>query len=213
MRCRERAELAKAGIGNGHPAINAQALIGLNSALDALAEQFTPAVRDLPFESLIKNAEDQVPEAAKQLTPERREQLLTVLRDLLKAPKKLKKLTGSGASRYETRLQQVGLGAPADRPIPTDLDQALAELGAIRDVLIHRAGRVDDKAKAQVPSLSYQVGELVRLTDEDYRTYSAAVRCYGWEVVYRSYRKWPEVSDAVDGPRLDRWREYHMIGT
>lgn len=208
----QRAELARAEIESGHPSLNAQALIGLNSALDAMVEQFTPAMRDLPFLGMLKRAEEQEPEAAGQLTDEVRENLMTVLKELFEAPEKLKKLTGSGVDRYEVRLSQVGLGAPDDRPIPADLNQALTEVGAIRDVLIHRAARLDEKAKEQAPTLAYEVGDLIRLSDEDHRIYSAAIRCYGWEVVYRSYRHWPEVSDVEDAPDLENWRGYYIAG-
>jgi hypothetical protein len=161
---------------------------------------------------LINRAEEEVPEAAEQLSEELREHLLAVLKEMFRAPKKLQRITGSGVARYEARLEQVGLGAPEDRPIPADLDQALTETGAIRDVLIHRAARIDRKAKEQAPSLPHEEGELARLTDTDYRTYSAAIRCYGWEVVYRSYRRWPEVSDEEDGPDLENWRGYYLAG-
>jgi hypothetical protein len=206
-----RAELAKAEIDNGHPAVNAQALIGLNSALDALVEQYAPAILEMPFRGLMDRAEKEAPEAAEQLTDELRENLLEVLKDLFKAPKKLARMTGSGTQRYEERLSQVGLGAPEDRPIPDDLDQALTEIGAIRDVLIHRAGRIDGKAKTQAPTLPYEEGQFVRLSDQDYRTYSAAIRCYGWEIVHRSFVKWIG-ADAEDGPDLGNWREHYIAG-
>jgi hypothetical protein len=211
----QRAELARAEIENNHPALNAHALIGLNSALDALVEQFTPAIQDLSFRVIVdaglKRAEEVIPGAAERLAPEEREELFKNIRDEIDLPK-LKRLSGSGITRYEERLEQVGLRAPEDRPIPADLDQALTEVGAIRDVLIHRAARVDERAKTQAPTLPYEEGELVRLSDENYRTYSAAIRCYGHEVVYRSFRKWPEVSDQEDGPDLDNWRGSHLAG-
>ncbi len=209
----QRAELARAEIENGHPALNAQALIGLNSALDALVEQFSPALRDLPFQVRMKQAEEEVPEAVEHLTPELRQQAIEKLQELLKVPK-LKQLKGSGAARYERCLRRVGLGAPDDRPIPKDLDQALNEFGVIRDRLIHRAGRIDARALELAPSLSgaYENGQLVRLSDEDYRKYSAAIRCYGAEVIDRLYSKWPEISDPEARPDLDGWRGYYVLG-
>jgi hypothetical protein len=209
----QRAELARAEIENGHPAINAQALIGLNSALDALVEQFALAVRDLPFQMRLKQAEEQVPGAVEHLTPEIREKATETLQKLLKVPK-LKPVRGGGTIRYERRLEQVTLGAPDDRLIPDDLDKALAEIGAIRDALIHRAGRIDQKALTKAPSLegAYEDGELVRLSDANYRTYSAAIRCYGAEVIHRLYRRWPELADPDGGPDLENWREYHLAG-
>lgn len=210
----ERAELARAEVQNDYPALNAQALVALNSALDALVEEFAPAIRDLKYRAIIdaglKRIEEINPKAA-EVTQEERQEILSEIQDQLDLPK-LKWMTGSGAKRYEARLEQVGLGAPEDRPIPADLDQALTEVGAIRECLIHRAGRIDDKAKTQAPTLEYEVGQLVRLNGANYRTYSAAIRCYGQEIIYRSIRQWPEASDEKDGPDLNNWQSYHMAG-
>ena len=114
-------------------------------------------------------------------------------------PKALKP-KGSGVARYEKPLRRVGWGAPADRPIPEDLNAALTELGALRDVLVHRAGRVGEVAIKQAPTLRYGTGELVRISREDYRRYSAAIRCYAQEISFRGIRGWPEVIDERDGP-------------
>lgn len=212
----QRAELARVEIESGHPALNAQALVSMNSALDALVQEFAPAVRDLPLQMTMKQAEKQVPEAVEHLTPELREKMLRKMKEILKAPtdKALSQMRGSGASRYEQSLHQVGLGAPEDRPIPADLDEALTEFGAIRDVLVHRAGRMDERALKQAPSLRtrYEDGQLVRLTDEDYRTYSAAIRCYGAEIIHRLWRKWPDLLDPENEVNLKNWRECYIVG-
>jgi hypothetical protein len=121
-----------------------------------------------------------------------------------------KRLRGEGADRYEAVLAHEGLGAAADRPIPEDLADALTELSAIRDVLVHRAGRIDKRALKAAPSLRgrYRDGELIRVTREDYRIYSAAVRCYAMEVLYRPLRSSPAADDATHGPDLANWRGY-----
>lgn len=48
----------------------------------------------------------------------------------------------------------MGWGAPEDRPIPDDLEIALTELGAVRNVLVHRAGRIDAQALRSWPEVS-----------------------------------------------------------
>jgi len=206
----ERAESASIEIEHGFPHLNAQALVSMNSALDALVEEWVPAMRAIRVKLLaaqmLERAEQQEPEAAKRLTDEQGEHLAEAIGNMISTDLlELERLKGSGIERYEARLRQEGLGAPDDRQIPADLDKALSELGALRDVLTHRAGRVDAKALAQAPSLRYQDGELVRISHEEYRTYSAAVRCYAHEVTFRSMRIWPEVTDD-DGPKLDNWR-------
>lgn len=208
-----RAEMARAEIESDYPAINAQALIALNSALDALVEHLAPAVRDMPFEIQMKKAEEEVPQVAERLTPELRQLAIGKMQELLKI-EELTSLKGKGAVRYERRLKAAGLDAPEDRPIPKELDQALTEFGVIRDCLIHRAGRIDRKALELAHSLTarYKDGDLIRLTGEDYRTYSAAIRCYGAEVINRLSGKWPGLSDPEDKPDLENWRGCHLIG-
>lgn len=209
----QRAELAQVEADRDHPAINAQALVALNSALDALVEHLVAAVRDLPFQMRMRQAEEQVPEAAEHLTPEIRQQLISKMQDLLNFAE-LESLRGKGASRYERRLSGVGLGASKDRPIPQDLDQALTEFGVIRDCLVHRGGRIDARALALAPSLSsrYGDGNLIRLNGEDYRTYSAALRCYAAEVIHRLYGKWPGLIDPEDTTDFENWRQCHLAG-
>ena len=209
----ERSEVAKAEIANDYAALNVQALVAMNSALDALVEEFVPAVQDMQVEwfadEVLMGVDGKPFEAAGASADEVRSKMLTVLPDLLKMPK-IDRLRGSGIRRYETLLAQVDLAAPADRPIPADLDEALTELGAIRDVRIHRAGRVDQKALDQSPTLRYEAGALVRLSRDDYRQYSAAIRCYAKEIIYRPLRHWPATDDEKHGPDLAGWRRQCM---
>jgi hypothetical protein len=209
----QRAAFATAESDHDHPAINAQALIALNSALDALVEYLAPAVRDLPFQMRMQQAEAAVPRAAQRLTPEIRQALIAKMQELLEVEKP-KRLEGKGVVRYERRLKAAGLDAPEDRPIPADLGQALAEFGVIRDCLIHRAGRIDARALRSAHSLSdrYEDGDLIRLGGEDYRTYSAAIRCYAAEVISRLYARWPDLSDPDGRPDLENWRACDMSG-
>jgi hypothetical protein len=80
-------------------------------------------------------------------------------------------------------------------------------------VLTHRHGRMGTTALGQAPSLArrYKDGDFIRLSSHDYRTYSAAIRCYGQDVAMRPMHSWPEVSDA-DLPDLNEWRTYRMMG-
>ncbi len=212
------AELAAGDIENDFPGLNAQGLIAMNSALDSMVDEFAPAMREILIKALVdqafKKAAEQVPDAAADLDDEKRgvlrEAFLKTVADL---QPKLDRLLGSGAERYEKRLRGVGLGTAEDRPTPEDLDEALTELGAIRDVLIHRASRIDAKALEQAPSLAeqYRDCQLVRLTREDYRRYTAAIRCYGQDVAMRPMRSWPNVTDD-DLPDLAAWRNWYVLG-
>lgn len=135
----ERTESAEAEIANDYAALNAQALISMHSALDALVDGFAPAMREIQVDAISKELRrgfnELAPETAERLDPDKREMIEELVRTVVDARlPQLAELRGSGIARYERRLQAVGLGAPADRPIPNDLDQALAELGAIRKV-------------------------------------------------------------------------------
>lgn len=174
------AELATGDIENDFPGLNAQALIAMNSALDSMVEEFAPAMREILVKAFVdrafKQAEEKVPDTAAELDDEKRGVLREVmLKTIADLQPKLDRLLGSGAERYETRLRGVSLGTADDRPIPANLNETLTELGAIRNVLIHKASRIDMKALEQAPSLAgrYREGQLVRLARADYRRYTA----------------------------------------
>jgi CubicO group peptidase (beta-lactamase class C family) len=111
-----------------------------------------------------------------------------------------------GAVRWERVLKHARLQAPPTRPVPEDLDQALAEIVSLRHVLTHRGGRVDHRALRAAPSLAYTDGELVRLRHGDYRLYSAALYTYGEEVIHRLMGS---LTQPVD---LKRWRQNYTLG-
>lgn len=216
----ERAEMARAEIASQHPQLNAQALVSIVSALDALVEELAPAMRsvlaDVSVEDAMSYADHEAPEAAAKLDDRVRKvirsRMVKTVTERLAGPEAPR---GPGSERYESVLKAVGLGAPPDRPVPEDLDLALAEVNALRDVLVHRAGRIDARALRKAPSLSarYKEGELIRLDRDDWRRYSAALRCYASEILYRGIRAHPSISDERHGPDLPGWRGYVRIGT
>ena len=174
----ERAEMAQAEITSQHPQLNAQALVSIVSALDALVEELAPAMRsvlaEVSAEDAMAYADQEVPDAAANIDDEAREairdRMIKMVAQRLAGPEAPR---GAGAERYESVLRAVGLGAPPDRPIPRDLDLALAEVNSLRDVPVHRAGRIDARALRKAPSLTarYEEGELIRLNRDDWRMY------------------------------------------
>lgn len=215
----ERVESARIEIEHGHPHLNAQALLSLVSALDAMVEDLARSWRGFRVkpvvDDLVNRAKEQVPEAVEALKPEATNALVEVVADDVarRALGRAERLRGCGPDRYERVLAEVGFDAPGDRPLSDGLVTALTEVSALRDVLMHRAGRVDLRAMREAPTLPYQRGQLVRVSRDDYRRYSSAIRCYASEISFRGIRRWPEVSDERDGPDLDRWDQYYLIGT
>jgi hypothetical protein len=130
----ERAELAAAAIATDFAAINAQALLAMNGALDAMVEQFVPAIRDMAVsvnaKQLVEAAEQAHPEVASQLDEATREALVeAVVATINESLPKLKRPKGSGVRRYETLLRKAGLGTPQSRLIPADWMRHSQSLG------------------------------------------------------------------------------------
>lgn len=212
----ERTEWSKAELANESPHANAQALISMTSALDAMVEELVKHWREVLVERIARHVLDKSREQAHTAWNGADPRVLEAVEDVIRreaermVPSALRP-AGKGADRYEKPLARIGLEAPSDRPIPPDLDATLAELGALRDVLVHRAGRVDERALQHAPDLPYKAGQLVRLSRQDYRRYSAAIRCYAQEICFRGIRSWPETSDEDDGPNLEGWRDYVLV--
>lgn len=209
----ERRELAEADIENEFAELNAMSLVALMSALDALVEALAPRAREMivavAVSEAMEKAREQLSEEHADVDPEHLEKIKAAGEQvILEGLGKINRATGTGVERWEKVLRQTGLQAPADRPIPDDLDETLCELVSLRHVLVHRAGRIDAQALTDAPSLTQGVGNLVRINRTDYRRYAAAVRTYGNEVVYRLMR-----GVGYEQPDLSRWHENYLIGT
>ncbi len=106
--------------------------------------------------------------------------------------------------RWEDALRRVYFGAGA-RPLPHDLRNTLNELGEIRNVLLHRMGRIDQKALDAVGEGPWRdIGEEVIIDRHLYRRYVAALWSFSEELVDR-------LSTQISGdqPRFDinSWRD------
>lgn len=209
----QRRQLAAAEIASNFAELNAMTLVGLLGALDSLVESLAPAAREMlvavtlseRLEELRRDQPEVVAAVAEETIEAVREAAIPVF---LKQLGKIAHARGGGAERWEEVLRHAHLQAPAERPIPTDMDLALVEIVALRHVLVHNAARVDDRALENAPSLPWGVGQLVRIDSDGYRRYSAAIRTFGDEVVWR-------VLSGVElpPPNLGRWDENYVIGT
>jgi hypothetical protein len=92
--------------------------------------------------------------------------------------------------RWEDALGRVGLGETSDRPLPSDLRDTLNELGEIRNVLLHRMGRLDHRALNAVREGPWRsIDEEVIIDPPLYRRYVAALWSFSDEVLQRSIVK------------------------
>jgi hypothetical protein len=209
----EQSALARAERDGDYAWINAAALWSLHSALDALVEQNAPAVAYLTArihaQEIVNEATAKEPELAARLPAGTLEQIKRATAAVIGENFDLRgaKPRGIGAVRWESALGTVGLDAPHDRPIPSAMERALAELCILRDVLSHRGGRVDQKAADDWPSGSLEVGSFVRVSQPQVRRYSAAVGVYGDEISRRLLARFSVVVDLD----LARWQEHGFL--
>lgn len=209
----ERAALAAAEAQAGHPGLNALTLTGMLGALDALVEALPPAIlTQQVLAHLRANDPDSFADADDEMLDAIQRAVLATLTSNQRAGKALGgskgKPRGTGPTRWEGVLATIKLQATEDRPLPDDLTRALTEIAALRHVLLHRAGRVDETALRQAPTLPYRTGQLVRIDVSAYRTYSAAIAAYGSEVQRRLFEA-AGVNDPTPSAaaQLTDWRK------
>ena len=165
-------------------------VVALHGTVDALVEGVGPAnhllrARIASIEIVRKSLREH-PEAAVDITDEMAHHIAEALADVVLEQRKFPKPRRNGLRRWEDALDEVGLGLPADRIAPTDLDRVLTEACVLRDVLVHRGGRVDQKAANDCSTLGFGVGGFVRLSSPRTRQLAAALIAYGTDVAHRS---------------------------
>jgi hypothetical protein len=88
----------------------------------------------------------------------------------------------SGVNRFETLLQPFGLSGKVDKEIA---DQ-IYYLAQVRNLIAHRAGKVDRKFKLACPWSELEIGSKLDVTMKDYRLFDVAVTQYVTELIQRS---------------------------
>lgn len=113
--------------------------------------------------------------------------VLQVVNDFRPAPPVERLSKGLPAvGRWEDALKRVGLGETSDRPLPSDLRDTLNELGEIRNVLLHRMGRLDRAALDAVREGPWRnIDEEVIIDPPLYRRYVAAIWSFTDEIGQR----------------------------
>jgi hypothetical protein len=181
-----------------HAHLNAMTIVAMFGAIEGLAEGARPDLRrwiDEELEAALGEfetrvgeiprlgaldphmVEDRVRQALAAEVERVRERLSTVPTRLDRHPP---------VERWESAFAEVGLGPSPERPLPEGLREALNEVGALRNLILHRRGRVDEKFRRGAPKARWRKdGDLVRVTATDYRRYVAALRTYAGEIGVR----------------------------
>lgn len=203
----ERRALGQAEIDGDFGWLNASTLTSLHGALDALVEDvglITDRVtaRLITDQVMAKVAREQ-PELADVLTKEQLCAVADAAVEFVLERRTYRKPRMNGPLRWESALEPAGLALPENRPIPADLGRVLTEACVLRDVLVHRAGRVDQKAADACPTLGFAVDEFVRLRTPRTLELAAALIAYGTDVAQRSLNRF-----CIGEPaEFDRWRD------
>lgn len=79
-----------------------------------------------------------------------------------------------GVGRFESVLDQIGLGGEIDDRTRRDL----LELSQLRNLIVHRFGKVDKQFKIRCKWINVKVGARIKLNIDDYFRYQLAVANY-----------------------------------
>lgn len=208
----ERSEMASAYVDTEHPHLNAITVVGLFAALDALVEGLVPSFQSAHREILtarlhaLLSARTAIKAAVDADDAQSLEDLASSL--LPEYGYTRKRPGGAGAQRWEAQLATARLDVGSHGfAVPEDLEQALRESKAVRDVVVHRASRLDSRAMRDAPSLaatlSIDSGDLVRINRQTFGVLASAIIAYGESVVSRVFAR----IGIVAVRDLSNWRD------
>jgi hypothetical protein len=173
------AHLAKSEMANDFPLLRSHAVMGLWGALEAMVEdtaiswmEHNPAALAAP-----KIAKIRVPFAEFQRLDQQdrlRFLIMELQRDLGTELK-------SGATKFESLLDVVGLGGRVDRRVKN----TLFETQNLRNVIAHRGGIADQRLVANCPHLQYSVGDPIRINEESFDRISDGLLTYAVTILNR----------------------------
>ncbi|QOY62721.1 hypothetical protein INQ40_12775 [Lysobacter sp. H21R4] len=177
---KQHAELAQREIDRGFSSLVGQSIIVLWGALEALIKDFLVRWLEL-FPNLwerpgIASLKIRIGDYEALRPEDRRRYVIGEIERNVAAKLKV------GAGRFEAVLSELELGGGIDDSIRRDL----LELSAVRNVLVHNAGHVDERFMAMCPWVECEPGQLLRPTRKDYRRFSAAVLQYAALIVERA---------------------------
>lgn len=87
----------------------------------------------------------------------------------------------NGIDRFEAILKPLGL----DGSVPGQLRKDIFEFGQVRNLIVHRGGRVDLQLTNSCPWLNLKVGNELSIKKEHFDQYLKAVRNYAALIICR----------------------------
>lgn len=175
-RSQEFASLERA---QGHPYLYALALIRLWSIVENMVDDLItdllakrPKARD---SKITKNIKVSLVDFMAASESERTEMLAGELKQAVSARLKV------GVGRFEALLEPLGLGGS----VPDPVRRAVLEHSQLRNVLVHKDGKVDARLADHCPWLGYKVGETVLVSRAQFARAQAACNWYVFELARR----------------------------
>lgn len=86
----------------------------------------------------------------------------------------------TGVGKFEAILNALGFGGP----VPSLVQRTIFELIEVRNVIVHRAGRVDRRL-GTLPEYAGCIGERLTITRQGFQRFIVSVTCYISEVLRR----------------------------
>jgi hypothetical protein len=201
---------------------NAQTIVYLIGVIEGHIEALSQMLRPLTIKAhaeKLKQHNEQVRAANRRLreagaSPEKIQFLTSFGRDVFRTLMPALPSLRMGrdlelTARWEEALSRLWLGAPPGRDLPMDMRAVLDEAGEVRNVLLHRLGRVDQRLLDVVAEGPWRnLDELVVIDDGLYRVYAAALFSYADELLMRV-----RIALGEAAPRdLGDWRENVPVG-
>ncbi|MEX0755689.1 MAG: hypothetical protein WD556_11330 [Actinomycetota bacterium] len=166
------AQLAQSEVENGFPLIHRQAVLSLCSVIDALVWDICAAwLREVPEALRIPAIRGLTLEFGEFLELNESDRIDYLLRRL---EQKTGADEGEGTSRFERLLTVFGLGGY----LTETCRKNVFEMFKVRNVIVHRGGRVDSKLLRECPWLDGQAGEQIDIPHADVARFADAVEEY-----------------------------------
>lgn len=86
-----------------------------------------------------------------------------------------------GIGRFEGPLDELGFGGA----VASNVRRVLLELAEVRNVIVHKAGKIDSRLLERCPWLLFQIGESIRPVAADFKKYEGSAFWYLMELDQR----------------------------
>jgi len=174
-RAKADAELVKKEASTDFPLLHSHSIVAVWGILEVLAEDFAVTwLRNVP--SAWQGADltkIRVPLSTLQLTDDERSRF--VLNELQRS-------TGADLRKGAGKLKSVLSPFDLAPPVGANIQRALHELCQVRNVIVHGAGRVDQKLLDECPWLEFVVGQTINIQHSIWGWYVRAATRYAERV-------------------------------